>query len=168
MRWLYYLPHLWEDNEGNLIEKTSWEDVYLMPDGPTVTQSIWLTVEGYQAEDEKPYPDFDFIDEKTWFDEGEFAIFECQGYLIRSDVCDMIILPRTFSKEELYGWVKVYLRDEGYECTDLVEAPFERFVGTNQHVCGLSHAAEILEEYRKDPEKHFISVDLDEILGEKK
>lgn len=168
MRWLYYLPHLWEDNEGKPLEKTYWEDVYLMPDDPTVTRSIWLTVDGYQAEDEKPFPNSDFIDEKTWFDEEEFEVFEKQGYFIRSEDCDMIISTRTFSKQELYEWIKVYLRDEGYDCTELVEAPAERFAGTNQHACAVVCAEEALDEYKKDPEKHSISLDdfIKEIEGD--
>jgi hypothetical protein len=166
MRWLYYIPHLWEDSEGNPQEKTTWEDVYLMPDDPECEKSIWLTVDGYQAEDIVS-PD-GYIDKKTWFDEGEFEIFQLQGYLIRNSRCDMIVSTPEFTKEELLVWTKLFLKEEGYVVTELVEAPVERFAGTNQHAGIVPECASMAEELESlDPserEKRLVPWDPDDWL----
>jgi hypothetical protein len=170
MRWLYYIPHSWEDPDGNPKKKTTWEDVYLMPDDPECKKSIWLTVDGYQAED-IGFPS-GFIDEKTWFDEGEFEIFQEQGYLIRSSHCDIIVFTPEFTKEELLNWAKLFLEEEGHVVTELEEATFERFAGTNQHACTVAECAGMVEELESlDPserEKRLVPLDSLDLLGDSK
>lgn len=159
MRWLYYIPHLWEEQDGTPRLKSSWEDVYLMPDNPECKESIWLTVDGYQAEDIKPFSDHDYIEEKTWFDKGEFEIFKKQGFLIRKDRNDMIVKDYEFTKDELIGWAKLFLLEIGMSVSEMIAAPEKRFTGSNQHACAVGSAKEMMEEYKKDPEGHSKSIE---------
>ena len=98
MKWFYYIPHTWEYNDGRPIEKVCWEDLYLMPDVPGITESIWLTVDGYYPEKTK----VNGVDwGPTWFEnDEEKELFLKQGFLIRDDM-DMIVKDPEFTKEEL-------------------------------------------------------------------
>ena len=158
MRWVYYVPHAWGEEE-----RTVWEDVWLMPESylqlpPEERTSVWLTVDGYQAEDEELAPDL--IEEKTWFDEGEFEIFEKQGYIIREEEGDMIVKDRDFSMDELLEWIKIFLLETTwvkekygeFDAVELVEGTFEDFSGTNDDADAISSAKEAYDEFMKDPE----------------
>jgi hypothetical protein len=170
MRWLYYIPHSWEDPDGNPREKAIWEDVYLMPDNPDCQKSIWLTVDGYQAED-MVLPS-GYVYEKTWFGEREFEIFQRQGYLIRNNGCDMIVFTPEFTKKELLDWAKLFLEEGGHVVTKMEEAPFERFAGTNQHACMTAETARMVEELESlDPserEKRLVPLDSLDLPGDSK
>jgi hypothetical protein len=156
MKWLYYIPHTWEDREGKMLEKVCWEDLYLMPDITECHKSIWLTVDGYYPEDTTinglPW-------EATWFEnEAEKELFLKQGFLIR-DEQDMVVKDPEFTKEELLEWAKLFLREIGFTVSELVEAPVGRFAGSNQHVRAVDTAVEAMREFELDPEAHSISLD---------
>jgi hypothetical protein len=132
MNWKYHIPHVWDT------PRAVWEDVYLRPDVPdSDEQSVWLTIDALG----------DASDPNHGSDRAEFqkeALAKLGENAYWTDGADMIVRVRDFSKEEFLSWVKVWLEHNGLPVTDLVEAPFTEFAGTNPH-------AELLDAIR-DPE----------------
>jgi hypothetical protein len=75
----------------------------------------------------------------------------------------MIIPLEWFTKEELVYWAGRFLKEEGFKCDELVAAPAAHFAGSNQHACAVEEAAAIMEEYKKDPDKHSKKITLEEL-----
>jgi hypothetical protein len=121
MNWKYYVPHVWDT------PRTVWEDIYLLPDVPDPEpKSIWLTVDAL-GDIADPAHDSD----REEFQRTALAKLGDREYWIEG--AEMIVRARDFSQEELLGWVRIWLAEQGLPVADLVEAPLEAFVGTNEH-----------------------------------
>lgn len=141
MKWKYYIPHIWES------ERTTWEDVYLLPDYPGYDgNSIWLTVDAILG----------LLANKDLDDEEKATLSErCQQmgerqYVI--DEADMTVKAEDFSKEELLGWVRVWLEESGFEVKELVEGTLEDFEDSNEHVKAVAHSMRLYSELQAERE----------------
>jgi len=123
MKWLYHIPHVWESPK----ERHVWEDIYLLPvDAPPDTESLWLTIDalGDPAVPEHGSERGEFRDESL------VKLGDADWHI---DATDMIVRAVDFDMDELLGWVRVWLAETGFECSELVPAPVERFSNTNDH-----------------------------------
>ena len=134
MKWKYHLPHEWDR------PRAVWEDVYLKPDvldyeGP----SLWLTVDALG----------DASDPSHGSDRAEFireALEKLGDNDHFIDGADMIVRARDFTREELLGWVTVWLEHEGFSVSRLVPAELGEFAGTNEHA---QTVAQLIASYKK-------------------
>jgi predicted protein tyrosine phosphatase len=105
MRWKFSLPNV--PGGG---ERTALEDLYLMPeDGSSDGRSYWVTVEGLQS----------FTGGTR---EEKLDRLSGKDYDI-SDTMDMLVHQEDFSREELLGWVRIFIQNRlGDQHPELIEA----------------------------------------------
>jgi hypothetical protein len=119
MNWKYYIPHVWDT------PRTVWEDIYLLPDVPDPEpQSIWLTIDALGDA-----ADLAHGSERAEFQRIALARLGDREFWI--DGAEMIVRARDFSQEELLGWARVWLTEQGLPVAELVETPVAAFAGTN-------------------------------------
>jgi hypothetical protein len=139
MRWYYYIPHV---DEG---KPRVWEDIYVMADRPEITESIWLTIDGYQPEDR--IENGAVWAHKTEIDDENLAKLRSDGYII--DDTNLLIEKSEFSRSETIEWAKRWLELEGFEITEWIEGTFEQFSGTNEDIRNIEEAIRRWNEYKK-------------------
>ena len=139
--WLYFIPHRWED------EKTSWEDVYLMPDIPGLRKSIWLTVNAIGGGKRK----HELIRQFRERTRQKKRLNKKGFYLDDND--NLYVKNIKFTKRELLGWALIWLKEKGFCVTKLVRAPSARFTGSNQHALNIAIAMQRLNDIKKGKAK---------------
>jgi hypothetical protein len=133
MDWKYFIPHIWER------EREVWEDVYLLPiqsqyDGET----LWLTIDAL-GNVEVP---------EHGSDRAEFQVEALQKLGDRAfhiDGADILIRAEDFNKQELLDWVRVWLQENGFPVSNLVEGLEDEFRGLAFHADLLSQLKPNLE-----------------------
>ena len=135
MKWKYHIPHEWDT------PRTVGEDVWLLPDDPDYKgNSIWLTIDALGDSSDPSHGS-----EREEFQKEALEKLGNKEFWI--DNADMIIRVRDFNKEELLVWVKVWLTENGFTVSDLIEAPFKEFAETNDH-------AKLIEQLKHNAAKH--------------
>lgn len=132
LRWKYFIPHTWDE------PRTSWEDVYLLPeDVPYDGDAIWLTV--HALDEDTPAELCEKLGEANFVIEGD----------------NMFIRPTDFSMDELLRWAEIYLEQtSGRRVSRLREAPASEFAGRSVHagiVTGFIDAYESRIESARTP-----------------
>jgi len=135
MKWLYFIPHEWPLDDRDTVY---WEDIYVKPE-EGMKESIWLTIDAKGLPDDESY-----TEERADIEERLGG----KEYVIED--ADMIVNQDTMSMTDLLGWVKVWLRDNGFDDVELVAGTHEDFVGTNQHSQEVEHAKEILARCQEE------------------
>ena len=132
MRWKYYIPHTWDPPSL----RVPWAEIWLLPDDPNYKgKSIWLTIDALGDPSDPTHGS-----ERAEFQRDALKKLGSKDLWI--DGSDMIVRVRDFNKKEFLNFVKVWLNEVGLSVTELREAPFEDFKGTNQ----MAEIAEILIE----------------------
>ena len=123
MKWLYHIPHVWDAPTDRHV----WEDVYLLPESaPDGMPSLWVTV--------------DALGDPTVPEHGSDRAEFCAESLVtlgdndwHINETNMLVRPIDFNLAELLDWVRIWLRETGFDCTDLIATPIEMFANTNDH-----------------------------------
>lgn len=93
MRWKYCLPHVSSAKD----DRTALEDVYLVPeDGSSGDHSYWVTIEGLHS-----FTGGTREEKLNQLGDQEFVI---------SDTMDMLVRRNDFSREELLGWTRTFIK----------------------------------------------------------
>ncbi len=118
MNWKYFIAHVWE------VDRTDWEDIYLMPQVRDEAKTVWVSVNGLvfigepEGKDEK---------QDQWI-RNILAKLEPKGYHIDENrKGEMYVALPTFSQAELLDYARIYLKELGFEVHELIEGTYEEF-----------------------------------------
>jgi hypothetical protein len=130
MKWLYFIPHVWDGPDA----RATWEDVYLKPLGPDYRgESLWLTVDALGDETIVEHG----ADRQEFREEALRKLGSMDHWIGDGD---MIVRAVDFTRDELLGWVKIWLEHHEFAVTELVEGSRAAFAGTNDHARAIEAA----------------------------
>jgi hypothetical protein len=130
MKWKYHIPHAWDP----ATQRMGWAEVWLLPDDPGYNGgSIWLTIDALSGGPDDVEP--------AEFRREALQKLGDQDVWVKGS--DMIVRVENFDRQEFLQWAKVWLEYTGLKVSELVEAPFEDFAGTN-------NMARVIKEIRKN------------------
>ena len=125
MKWKYYIPHVWKTPD----DRTSWEDVFLMPDNKKKRKSVWLEVSAIGEEPPK--------EDKEDLEDYQISLKELgdQDYFLDKKTCCMRVRAVDFNMKELLEYTKIFLKDMFKDKkVVLEESDREEFRGTHDHL----------------------------------
>src|SRR5689334_18521242 len=100
--WKYCLPHVWDR------PREVWEDVYLLPDDPAyVGPGLHFTVDAFGNVLEPSHGS-----DRAAFQEEALAKLAGAPFWIDGD--QMLLRQEDFSRDELMGWIRVWLEHHGF------------------------------------------------------
>ena len=118
MKWKYFIAHVWHE------ERTTWEDIYLMPEDIAPKQALWLSVNS-RIFLGQPDSKSEKLNEWT---RNILSKLEHQSYVMDTEIDgEMYINLPDFNQSELLEYSKVYLNDLGFEVSELIEGSYEEF-----------------------------------------
>jgi len=119
--WKYCFPHIWDR------PREVWEDVYLLPDDPTyLGAGLHLTVDAFG----------NVLDSSHGSDRAAFqekVLAKLAGAPYRIDGDEMLLRQEDFSRDELLGWIRVWLEHHGFSVDRLREVALAEFNGRLAH-----------------------------------
>lgn len=119
--WKYCLPHIWDR------PREVWEDVYLLPDDPAYTgPGLHLTIDAFGNVLEPSHGS-----DRAAFQEEALAKLAGAPYRIDGD--EMLLRQEDFSRDELVGWIRVWLEHHGFSVGRLREVGAPEFEGRVAH-----------------------------------
>jgi hypothetical protein len=129
MKWLYYVPHVWESPS----DRTVWEDVYIMLADSLRDRSIWLTVAGLDSWIEG-------VDDPAYYETEGDARRRRNFQLLDGHICyispvqSMLVDAKDFDLEELLDWTRLYIcLTFNDPAPELVPGTHDDFAGSNRH-----------------------------------
>ena len=131
MKWKYYIPTIWKENE-----RRTWEDVWLMPDNKSYCEkSILLTIESPASVAE------------FWADDFQLPKIGADDFYI--DGTNIIVGVKDFGKQDILEWAKVWLKQSGFPITKFVKGTIKEFQNTNV-AKAITQAVKELKKIKKE------------------
>jgi hypothetical protein len=119
--WKYGIPHVWDH------PRQVWEDVYLLPDDPAYAgPGLHLTVDALGNVLESSHGS----DRAASQEEALAKLADAQFWI---DGDEMLLRQEDFSRDELVGWIHVWLEHHGFAVGRLREVAASEFAGRIEH-----------------------------------
>jgi hypothetical protein len=138
MNWKYYIMHSFKDDW-----RMKWAELYIIPDDPSYNgEALWVTIDcigespRHKGEDEVKF----HKEAKKLLGDADYRVCEED----EMGDSDMLINAEDFSKDEFLEYVKIWIKKNGFQITDLISAPVEDFSGRGDNADAIN---EIIKNY---------------------